>query len=114
MRIKIHSYITIISAVLMATTAHTQVFFGAGNSEGITVTSSSNANGTQAESTVDGQGLDADLMESSRFISQATFGLRMDEIEYTPIKYGTGSQDRQSFMRDLLRNRHGRAGGRGS
>ena len=81
MRIKIHSYITIISAVLMATTAHTQVFFGAGNSEGITVTSSSNANGTQAESTVDGQGLDADLMASSRFISQATFGLRMDEIE---------------------------------
>jgi len=58
-------------------------FFGAGNDQGISVRSSNN-DGTQiAANTINGSGLDADLMEASRFLGQAAMGYNMDEIERT-------------------------------
>jgi len=53
---------------------HAQVYtdyVGAGHNQDVTVTASS---GAQADATVSGQGLQPDLYEASRFLSQAAFG----------------------------------------
>ncbi len=62
-------------------------YIGAGNSQGITVTTSSdysqpnwNRNATGMR-TLDGGGLDAKRMEASRFLVQAAFGGTIEEIE---------------------------------
>ncbi|MDO5971819.1 DUF1800 domain-containing protein [Flavivirga aquimarina] len=62
-------------------------YLGAGHSNGITVTSSSEQNRTdwtetaKAENTINGHGLDARLLETSRFLAQATFGTNLDYIK---------------------------------
>lgn len=62
-------------------------YLGAGHSNGITVTSSSQQSRTDwvetaaAENTINGKGLDARLLETSRFLAQATFGTKRDYIE---------------------------------
>ena len=62
-------------------------YLGAGHSNGITVTSSSNHErsgwfeAAQAENTINGKGLDARLLETSRFLAQATFGTNLDYIK---------------------------------
>ncbi len=62
-------------------------YLGAGHANGITVTSSSEqhkANWTETASalnTINGQGLDGRLLETSRFLSQATFGCDLDYIK---------------------------------
>ncbi len=56
-------------------------YIGAGHSDGITVTSSDNSGLGTAQSTIDGAGMQADLFEASRFLSQATFGVKQAEIE---------------------------------
>ena len=62
-------------------------YLGAGQSNGITVTSSSeqNRNGwnetAAGNNTVNGKGLDGRLMETSRFLAQATFGTDLDYIK---------------------------------
>ncbi len=56
-------------------------YIGAGHSDGITVTSSSDTGDATADKTIDGSGMDADLMEASRFLSQATFGANRQLIE---------------------------------
>jgi len=62
-------------------------YLGAGHSKGITVTSSSQKDKTdwreQAEAinTINGTGLDARLLETSRFLAQATFGTNLDYIK---------------------------------
>jgi len=58
-----------------------QTYFGAGNETGITVTSSSSQEGSEASNTLNGGGMDAELMEISRFLSQTTFGATIEEIE---------------------------------
>jgi len=67
--------------------AQNQNYIGAGRSQNVTVTSSSNhqlyggLNTASANKTIDGSGLEGDLMEAARFLSQATFGGTMNEIE---------------------------------
>ncbi len=62
-------------------------YLGAGHSNGITVTSSSDQSRTNwvesasAENTINGQGLDGRLLETSRFLAQATFGTDLDYIK---------------------------------
>lgn len=56
-------------------------YIGAGHDLGITVTSSSSSGQAVGENTINGEGLDARMMEASRFLFQASFGGSMDEIE---------------------------------
>ncbi|GAA3652170.1 DUF1800 domain-containing protein [Flavivirga jejuensis] len=62
-------------------------YLGAGHSNGITVTSSNEQSRTNwretasAANTVNGNGLDARLLETSRFLAQATFGTNLDYIK---------------------------------
>lgn len=62
-------------------------YLGAGHNNGITVTSSSQQSRTDwietasAENTINGKGLDARLLETSRFLAQATFGTKREYIE---------------------------------
>ncbi|MDO5981305.1 DUF1800 domain-containing protein [Flavivirga spongiicola] len=62
-------------------------YLGAGHSNGITVTSSSEQSRTNwretanGVNTVNGHGLDARLLETSRFLAQATFGTNLDYIK---------------------------------
>lgn len=62
-------------------------YIGAGNSNGIVVTSSS-AQGrsgwresASGENTINGSGLDSRLLETSRFLAQSTFGTTLDYIK---------------------------------
>jgi len=73
-------YLITFLSILYATLAHGQSYLGAGNNEGITVTSSSAISGTEADNTINGSGLDGRLMEASRFLSQASFGARTEEM----------------------------------
>ncbi len=58
-------------------------YIGAGHSDGITVTSSSEMVGSNgpAERTLDGSGMDNAYMEASRFLAQSTLGYRDSDIE---------------------------------
>jgi uncharacterized protein (DUF1800 family) len=62
-------------------------YIGAGHSLGITVTTSSDYTATgfdrqaTGQRTIDGAGLDAKRMEASRFLAQASFGAKPEEIE---------------------------------
>jgi len=62
-------------------------YLGAGHSDGITVTSSHQESRTNwdeiasADNTINGSGLDARLLETSRFLAQATFGSDLDYIK---------------------------------
>lgn len=62
-------------------------YIGAGHDQGITVTSSSDQERdgwierASANNTINGLGLDARLLETSRFLSQATFGTDLDYIK---------------------------------
>jgi uncharacterized protein (DUF1800 family) len=64
-------------------------YIGVGHSEGIQVTASSNYNRdgwneiALAENTINGKGMDGRLLETSRFLQQATFGADLDYIEET-------------------------------
>ncbi len=72
----------LIMLCIIATTScvTSQEYIGAGNDVGITVTTSSSytdVNWTETavgENTINGNGLDAELMEASRFLAQATMG----------------------------------------
>jgi len=55
-------------------------YIGAGHSEGIIVTSSSDEVGSEAIKTIDGTGMDSDLFAAGRFLSQATMGADLDLI----------------------------------
>lgn len=58
-----------------------QEYIGAGNDEGITITSSSQFRNFAPENTINGSGMDADLMEASRFLTQTTMGYNMDDVQ---------------------------------
>lgn len=57
------------------------LYLGAGNTTGMTVTTSSAAFNTTGGNTIDGSGLDADAMEASRFLSHATMGADREMID---------------------------------
>jgi len=56
-------------------------YIGAGNTDGITITSSSAEPNNEASKVIDGSGLDAAKMEAGRFLSQAAWGGDMDAIQ---------------------------------
>ncbi len=58
-----------------------QDHFGAGQDNGVIVSSSSQSLGTNQQNTINGFGLDAHLKDASRFLGQATFGPDYELIE---------------------------------
>jgi len=76
--------------ILMYSTSYTQVediFLGAGNDSSVTVSTSHNHqlyNGlftATGEKTVNGDGMNAAIMEASRFLAQSTIGFDMDMVD---------------------------------
>jgi len=71
--------------LLCALSCHIQLtsqsYFGAGNDLGVIVTSSSEEGEAVAQNTMNGKGMDADLFEASRFLTQAGFSASRAEIE---------------------------------
>jgi len=55
-------------------------FIGAGHTDGITVSSSSDIQGSESINSLNGSGMDFDKMDASRFLAQATLGYNMDDI----------------------------------
>lgn len=58
-------------------------YIGAGHTIGMTVTSSSNASGSDSLSTINGHGVMVDTFGAARFLAQATLGANYDEIHRT-------------------------------
>lgn len=74
-------YLLYILVIVCSCNLNAQEFFGGGGSFDINIESSGSESNSSAENTVNGNGMDAPLMEASRFLSQATFGVGYDEIE---------------------------------
>jgi len=60
-------------------------YIGAGNSQNVIVTSSNSTDLHPAENTINASGMDADLMEASRFLAQAAIGYDKDMIEHVAV-----------------------------
>lgn len=60
--------------LLVGTSSIAQEYIGAGQMNGVRVTTSSSLNQSTGVKTIDGSGLDADMMEAARFLYQAGFG----------------------------------------
>lgn len=73
-------------------------FIGAGNDDGITITSSSSEPGNEPTKVIDGSGLDAERMEAARFLSQAGFGGNHDDIQEVIDLGYEGWLDHQSTL----------------
>lgn len=56
-------------------------YIGAGNNSGVTISTSSESKGTVAENSLNGSGMDVEMMAASRFLGQATLGHHMDQVE---------------------------------
>lgn len=56
-------------------------YIGAGHNEGVRVWSSSESQNSSAESTINGEGLDYEKFQASRFLAQASFGPSDEGIE---------------------------------
>ena len=81
MKNKIQLALTIIFVLpCLLLTGQYDDYLGAGHSEGITVTASSQVEGANAENTLNGNGLTAKRAEASRFLIQATMGPTHEEI----------------------------------
>lgn len=80
-RIFIHAVYLVIFSIGLAAQEHHYTFLGAGNHEGITVTASGFIGNSTPDKTINGSGLDAKFMEASRFLCQAGFGGKKEEIE---------------------------------
>ena len=91
-------------------------YLGAGHSEGITVTSSSQQQKTDwresanAINTINGEGLDGRLLETSRFLAQATFGTGLEYIktvselnfeDWIDNQFSVDSQPLQQLSQDI-------------
>jgi len=78
--------IQLIGLVLMNLLVRAQLYtdyVGAGHSNGVTVSSSSNSSGTNPVNTVNASGVTLDLKSASRFLGQSTMGYNYEDIEYT-------------------------------
>lgn len=71
----------IICLLVLSCGLSAQSYIGAGNSDGITISTSDGA--ATAENTLNGSGLDAPLMEASRFLTQAAMGHDIGEVRRT-------------------------------
>lgn len=79
-----HLNCSIIFCIFLAINGYCQSYtdyVGAGHANGITVTASSHSGLSTPDKTINGSGLDARMMDASRFLGQATFGADMDLIE---------------------------------
>lgn len=56
-------------------------YFGAGRVNGVQVSSSSQAQNTNHQSTINGEGMDAHLKDASRFLGHVTRGFDCDDIQ---------------------------------
>jgi len=78
-------YFSMIAAILLSGHLTGQIYddyLGAGHADGITVTTSSDFMGTaEGINTLNGKGMDADKFAASRFLSQATLGHTMSQID---------------------------------
>jgi uncharacterized protein (DUF1800 family) len=78
-------FLPFLSLVLCgAYTTHGQTasdYFGAGRINGVQVSSSSQAQNTNHQSTINGAGMDAHLKDASRFLGQATMGYDYNDIQ---------------------------------
>ena len=76
-------YLSILIVSLLCSYSYCQSsdFLGAGNDDGISISTSSNFFNTKGENTINGLGLDVESMEASRFLAQATLGFNADHIK---------------------------------
>jgi uncharacterized protein (DUF1800 family) len=56
-------------------------YLGAGRTDGVRISSSSNSMGTEIESVIDGSGLDVEYMNATRFLAQAAMGSNEDDVK---------------------------------
>lgn len=76
-------YIIIICCV-MTTCVFSQgevYYIGAGDTDGVKVSGSVNGHGTKPQNTINGSGLDAEYMEASRLLAQASIGYTEGHVE---------------------------------
>lgn len=77
-------YLLLSAVCFVGLSLKAQVFqdhFGAGQDNGISVSSSSQSNGTDHQNTINGLGLDQHLKDASRFLGQSTLGVDYETIE---------------------------------
>ncbi|WP_306642532.1 DUF1800 domain-containing protein [Sanyastnella coralliicola] len=77
-------YSLLAAMALWCLSAQSQIFqdhFGAGQDNGVTVTSSSQSNGTSHQATINGLGLNQHLKDASRFLGQASLGADYELIQ---------------------------------
>jgi len=74
-------YTLVLVLISLAFLTRAQDHFGAGQDNGIVVSSSSQSLLTNQQSTINGFGLDAHLKDASRFLGQASFGADFELIE---------------------------------
>ena len=82
MKKSITSAILILSLSPLFSQTTYEDYIGAGHSEGIIVTSSSNYLDATGDKTLDGSGMDVPKYKASRFLAQSTLGANMDLINY--------------------------------
>jgi len=83
---KVFLILLCISNTFLLTSIQSQTYLdyiGAGHNNGITVTSSSSASGSDLLSTINGHGVMVDTFGASRFLAQATLGANYAEIHRT-------------------------------
>ena len=73
--------ILLLSVATIPMLSYSQDHFGAGQDAGVTASSSSQSNGTNQQSTINGFGLDAHLKDAARFLGQASLGADYELIE---------------------------------
>jgi uncharacterized protein (DUF1800 family) len=56
-------------------------YLGRGHNQGIIVTTSNNSKGSSGQSTINGSGIDHKIFDASRFLAQATLGVKRPYIE---------------------------------
>ena len=76
-------YLLFIATFLCHNIANSQSseYLGAGNDESLTIFTSSNFFNTTGDNTANGKGLDAEIMEASRFLAQSTLGFNLTDAE---------------------------------
>ncbi len=76
------------------------ISFGAGNNTDIVVTASSSQGDSTPDKVVNGDGLDAEKMAAARFLTQAGFGMKMQDVDQV-INIGYESWIDQEFTKPL-------------
>jgi len=77
---KILLFIAVLTTYMEGNTQAYTDYIGAGHTNGVTVSSSDQVEGSEAINSLNGSGMDYDKMNASRFLAQSTLGYKMDEI----------------------------------